>query len=132
MRRRKRWGMRGIAKSETRISKSETNPKLECANPKLVEHPNCVERTSGNVAIRFRFRIWDFEFVSDFDIRISDLSFLQSKHLPQRFQERVPARFGRFLGESGNRAVQELVLQFAEGIFDLGAVVPAHGAAQIR
>src|SRR5207244_1253471 len=47
-----------MPKSEIRISKSETNSKLEIRNSKRCG---------------FAFRIWDFEFVSDFEIRISDL-----------------------------------------------------------
>jgi hypothetical protein len=48
-------GNREQAKSEIRISKSETNPKQKIQRLKTM---------------RFEFSSFDFRFVSDFDIRI--------------------------------------------------------------
>jgi len=63
-------------KFEIRISKSETNPNIEILNPNKVlgflllisTHP------SSLIPHAYWFSSSDFEFVSDFDIRISDLT----------------------------------------------------------
>jgi len=49
-------------------------------------------------------------------------SLFQPKQFPQRFQQGVMFRFRRILGQGGYGAVQELVLQEAEGAFDLPSV----------
>src|SRR5262249_56431728 len=59
-----------FSKSEIRIPKSETNSKSE--SPKL--------KTRTSV-----FEFWPFEFVSDFEIRISDFSL--AADLPRRLVE---------------------------------------------
>src|SRR5438132_914148 len=38
----------------------------------------------------------------------------QPKQFPQRFQQRMAAAFGRFLGQGGDRPVQDLILQQPE------------------
>src|SRR5262249_59351813 len=53
--------VRLFAKSEIRISKSETSSKFECSKP----------RNKRGAALS-AFGISDFEFASDFEIRISD------------------------------------------------------------
>ncbi len=70
-----RMGCTTEGKSEIRISKSETNSKSEIARPRMV-------------AVMFGHL--DFEFVSDFDIRISDLRY----HGPLLY---LPGRGGRAL-----------------------------------
>jgi hypothetical protein len=59
----------GISKSENRNSKSETNPKFEVKKGK----GGLANYQLKNVQDFFRFGLLDFEFVSDFRLRISDL-----------------------------------------------------------
>jgi len=52
-----------------RSTKSETRNKLEIQNPN--DQNGCRRRCTSGV---WHFDFWSFEFVSDFDIRISDLT----------------------------------------------------------
>jgi hypothetical protein len=56
-------------KSEIRISKSETNPKFEFSNTKQIRN-----RPAFAFRLCLGFRFSCFEFVSDFEIRISDFN----------------------------------------------------------
>jgi hypothetical protein len=59
----------------TRLPMESVGSKFEARNPNFETNPNF---PNSKVFIRFGvFEPWDVEFVSDFDIRISDFSICQ-------------------------------------------------------
>src|SRR2546425_823868 len=53
------------------VNEPHKNPKLECRNPKQIRNPQHETGVFRDGAL-LPIRISNFEFVSDFDIRISD------------------------------------------------------------
>jgi hypothetical protein len=64
----------------TKLSMEEAGFKLESRNPKFETNPNV---QNSKVSSLFGvFEVLDFEFVSDFDIRVSDFSIPQPCLVP--------------------------------------------------
>jgi hypothetical protein len=66
----------------SKLLMERADSKFEARNPKFETNPNV---PNSNVLFLFAvFELLNFEFVSDFDIRISDLSIIQTFLVPAR------------------------------------------------
>src|SRR5437868_1424341 len=63
---------------------------------------------------------------------VGDLLSFQAKHFHHRFEQGVAAWLGGFLGERGNRAVEDTILEKLERPFDKVAILLGELSVQLR